>query len=95
MRSRPRVNLKRRRRDVVADVHIAGVGHNHPPADVPLTHEDLNRVLSLKRVAEILGVHEATVRRNLAEQIERISKRRVGLRYRHVIAVRPIARTAA
>lgn len=104
MRSRSRVGTKRRRRGITATVHVdgvepnqpsAGIGHNQPPVDVPLSHEDLNRGYSLKKAAEILGCHEATVRRNFAAQIERIGKRRVILRFRHIIAVRPISRTAA
>jgi hypothetical protein len=105
MLSRSRVNAKRRRGGAVEVVHVVstkpnlpppGIGHNQPPVETPpppppLSHEDLNRFYSLKKAAEMLGCHEATVRRNFGGQIERIGKRRVGLRFRYIIAARPIA----
>lgn len=83
-----------RGRAAASTVRSAGIGHNKPPPDPPeppLTHAELNRFLTLRQAAEQLGVHEDTARAHLAKYIEHVSARRVGVRYKHVIANRPAA----
>ncbi|MFZ0854977.1 MAG: hypothetical protein WAO08_37990 [Hyphomicrobiaceae bacterium] len=93
--TRSRLSKKRRPgRAVTTSTAGTAVVEHDPSLGEPLSHEALNRVLSLKKVAEILGCHEDTVRHHFAEHIERVGKRRIGLRYKFVIAARPAPRPA-
>ena len=46
---------------------------------------ELDRIVTLKRAAELMGVHVDTVRRNYRDKFVWISERRCGLRLRDAL----------
>ena len=85
---------RRARRSVVTSTTGASADKHDPPPDEPLSHQELNRFFSIKKAAEYLDCHEDTARHLLAEHIELVGKRRIAVRYKHLIAARPAPRPA-
>jgi hypothetical protein len=61
-----------------AKAHLAMVA-------IPMTDIELNRIITLKRAAELMGVHVNTVRNNYRDKFVWVSPRRCGMRVRDAL----------
>ena len=55
-----------------------------------MTDLELDRIVTLKRAAELMGVSEKTVRRTFRDKFIRLSPRRLGMRVRDVLILERI-----